>query len=205
MRKLLALAVLVLVLLAVDQVARVFAEGKLADRAREAARDPDAADAAITSFPFLGRLAASGSVPHVVVRVTGANAGPLRLAAVEVEAWGVSLDRDSLLSGDVRLQDIDRGVVAVELDASAITDVVDLPVRITGGTVRVGNEAVGVDAAVTVDASGALVLRVAGLRTLTVPVVRTPLIPCAATTVSVQDDRVRLSCEVDELPEVLRR
>ena len=205
MRKLLALAMLVLVLLAVDQAARVFAEGKLAARAREAAGGPESADAAITSFPFLGRLTASGSVERVAVRVVGASAGPLRVAAVEVEAWGVSLDRSSLLSGEVRLHDIDRGVVAVELDASAITDVVNLPVRITDGIVRVGNEAVGVNAGVTVDAGGALVLRVAGLRTLTVPVVRTPLIPCSATEVTVRGDRVRLSCEVVELPAALRR
>jgi hypothetical protein len=95
--------------------------------------------------------------------------------------------------------------VAVELDASPNTDVVDLPVRIADGGVRVGNDTVGVDAGVTVDADGSLVLRVAGLRTLRVPLVRTPLIPCAATQVTVSDDRVRLSCEVDELPEVLRR
>lgn len=205
MRKLLALAVLAVLLLAADQGARVVAEGKLASRAREAAGGPDSAEATITSFPFLGRLLASGSVPQVAVRVTGARAGPLRLAAVEVDAWDVSLDRDSLLSGDVRLRDIERGVVAVELDASAITGVVDLPVGITDGRVRVGTGAAAVAATVTVDGDGALVLSVAGLRTLTVPVIRTPLFPCAATSVSVDDDRVRLSCEVDELPAVLRR
>ncbi len=205
MRKLLALAVLAVLLLAADQGARVVAEGKLASRAREAAGGPDSAAATITSFPFLGRLLASGSVPHVAVRVTGARAGPLRLAAVDVDAWGVSLDRGSLLSGDVRIKDIERGVVAVELDASAITGVVDLPVEIADGKVLVGTGSVAVPATVTVDGDGALVLSVGGLRTLRVPVARTPLFPCAATSVSVDDDRVRLTCEVDELPAVLRR
>ncbi|MGI8685720.1 MAG: LmeA family phospholipid-binding protein [Acidimicrobiales bacterium] len=205
MRKLLGLAVLAVLLLAVDQGARLVAEGELASRAREAAGDPDGADATITSFPFLGRLLVSGSVPRVAVRVTGAKAGLLRLAVVEVNASGVSLDRDSLFSGDVRLQDIDRGVVAMELDASAITDFVDLPVTIAGGKVRVGVGAVAVDAGVTVNSSGSLVLRLAGLPTVTVPVVRTALVPCAATDVVVDGDRVRLSCEVDELPAALRR
>lgn len=205
MRKLFGLGVLVVLLLAADQGARAVAEGKLASRAREAAGGPDSADATITSFPFLGRLLASSSVPRVEVRVTGATAGPLRLAAVEVVATGVTLDRGAMFSGHVRLSEIEGGVVTVELDGPSITGVADLPVTIADGKVRVGTGQVAVDAGVTVNRSGSLVLRVAGLPALTVPVVRTPLIPCAATTVSVEGDRVRLSCEVDELPAVLRR
>jgi len=206
MRKLPALGVLVVLLLGVDQGARLVAQGALASRAREAARDPDSADATITSFPFLGRLLASGSVPRVDVRVTGAAAGPLRLAAVEVEASGVVLDRGALLSGDVRVKAIHRGRVTVELNGMGLTDAVKLPVTIGDGKVRVGREGgVGVAADVEVNRSGSLVLRLAGLPALTVPVVRTPLVPCAATSVSVEGDRVLLSCEVDEFPAALRR
>lgn len=62
-----------------------------------------------------------------------------------------------------------------------------------------------IDADVTVDRTGSIVLRLAGLPALTVAVVRTPLVPCADTTVSVQGERVRLSWGVDELAAVLRR
>lgn len=204
MRKLLVLAVLAVVLAIVDQGARVFAEGELAARAREAATDESGAAADITSFPFLGRLAASGSVERVQVRVDGARAGPLRLAAVVVDASGVVLDRSRLASGQVRLEGIDRGSVAVEVDGGALAEVLDVPVRVADGAVQVEVGGATLTATAEVD-DGTLVLRVAGLSALRVPVVRTALIPCAVTTLAVVGDRVRLACEVDELPDALRR
>lgn len=204
MRKLVALALLGVVLLALDQGARLFAEGKLAARAREAATDESGASADVDSFPFLGRLAASGSIEGVRVQVDGPRAGPLRLARVVVEASGVSLDRSGLVSGEVRLEDIERGSVAVELDGGALGEVLELTVTVDDGAVRVGVGGAMVTAAAAVD-DGTLVLRVAGLGVLRVPVVRTALIPCAVTTLAVAGDRIRLGCEVDELPPALRR
>lgn len=194
----------VLLLLVVDQGARLVAEGQLAARAREAATDPGSVDASITSFPFIGRLLAAGSVPRVSIRVDDSRAGPVRLAAVVVEADGVELDRGAMFSGEVRVQAIDRGLVAVELDANGLTDALKVPVTVGDGQVRVGVRGVGVRAEVQVK-EGVLGLRVAGLSALEVAIVRTPLIPCAATSVVVAGDRVRLSCELDELPAVLRK
>ena len=113
MRKL-VVAVIVLVLLAVlDQVPRLLAEAKLASRAQEAAPGAESADASITSWPFVGRLLTLGEMSRVVVRVHGVDAGPLRLASVEVRATGVVLDRTALVSGDVRVEGIRRGTVTV--------------------------------------------------------------------------------------------
>lgn len=204
MRKLVVLGLLAVLLLVVDQGARLVVEDRLEARARQAATDEDAAHAGITSFPFLGRLLLSGSVPRVRVRVDRPRAGPLRLAAVVVEAFGVEVDRGGLASGRVRLEDIDRGSVSVEIDGAALADTLGLPVTVDGGEVLVGLEGISVPARLDVG-DGALVLRVAGARALRVPVVRTPLIPCAVTSVAVEGDRVRLSCEVDELPPALRR
>ena len=204
MRKLLVLALLGVVLAIVDQGARIFAEGELAARAEEAATDESGASAEITSFPFLGRLAASGSVEHVRVRVEGPRAGPLRLATVVVDASGVTLDRGRLASGQVRLEGIERGTVTAEVDGGALAEVVKLPVRVADGAVQVEVGGATVTAAASVD-DGSLVLRVSGLPALRVPVVRTALIPCAVTTLAVVGDRVRLACEVDELPAALRR
>lgn len=204
MRKLVTLGLGAVLLVVVDQGTRLVAESQLAARAGRAAGGPDSAEASITSFPFLVRLLTAGSVPRVEVRVTGASAGPLRLAAVEVRADGVALDRGALLSGDVRLEEIDHGLVAVELDGRSLAEAIHLPVTIRDGQVRVGAGRLAVTAGVEVH-RGSLVLRLVGLRALTVPVVRTPLVPCAATSVSVEGDRVRLSCEVDRLPAVLRR
>lgn len=204
MRKVIVLALLGVVLAAVDQGARLFAEAKLAARAGEAATGESATSASITSFPFLGRLLVSGSVAEVRVRVDGPRAGGLRLSTVVVEASGVALDRSRLTSGEVRVEDIDSGSVAVEVDGEALAEAVNLPVTVGDGRVGVG---VG-GATVTADAEvedGALVLRAAGAPALRVPVARTGLAPCAVTTLAVVGDRVRLACEVDELPEVLRR
>jgi hypothetical protein len=203
-RKLIVLALVGVVLVAVDQGARIFAEGKLAARAGEAASDESATSASITSFPFLGRLLVSGTVPKVRVRVDGPRAGALRLSTVVVEASGVALDRSRLTSGEVRVEDIDSGSVAVEVDGAALAEAVNLPVTIGDGRVGIG---VG-GATVAADAEledGTIVLRVAGVPALRVPVVRTELVPCRVTTLAIVGDRVRLACEVDELPEALRR
>lgn len=205
MRRLLLVAVLAALALGLDQGLRLVAAGQLASRAREAARDPESAEATITSFPFVGRLLVSGGVPRVRVRVTGAAAGPLRLAAVEVEGSGVRVDRSALLSGAVRLEGIDRGSVTVELDSRAISEAVGVPVVVADGRMQVGTGAVKAGAGVEVDRDGSLVLRAAGLSGLRVPVARSPLVPCAATSVSVRGDRVRLRCDVDALPAPLRR
>lgn len=204
MRKLAVLGVVVLLLVAIDQAARLYAESQLEARALEAGSGSATAAASIRSFPFLGRLLVSGSVPEADVRVTGTWVGPLRLAAVEVEASGVELDRDAMLAGDVRLDGIHRGRVTVELDATAITEVLDLPVTISDDVVQVARAGVPVAATVALD-DGTLVVRVAGLPAVRVPVGDTPLVPCAATGVSVAGGRVRLTCEVDELPAVLKR
>ena len=204
MRKLVALGVLVMVLIAIDQVARLYAENQLAARAREAGDGSASAEASIRSFPFLGRLLVSGSVPEAEVRATGTRVGPLRVAVVEVEASGVELDRDAMLVGDVRLDAIDRGRVTVELDGAALTEALDLPVTISDGVLRVARAGVPVSASVALD-QGDLVVDVAGLPAVRVPVGDTPLVPCAATGVSIAGGRVRLSCEVDELPAVLKR
>ena len=205
MRKLAVLGVLAVLLGAGDVLAREVAEGELAARARSAAGRPESARADIDSFPFLGRVAAAGTVRRVEVRVEGAKAGPVPLAAVVVEAHGVAVDRRALLAGDVRVRGIDRGVVAVELDGAALSEVLRLPVTVGGGEVSVDVRGTRVVARAEVGRRGSLVLRVSELPALTLPIVRTPLVPCAVTTVAVDGDRVRLACELDELPAALRR
>ncbi len=204
LRKLLALAIVAALLLALDQGARLFAEGKIESRARAEVPQADEVSAEISSFPFLGRLLTSGSVPRVRVRVTEAPVRAVVLAAVDVDLRGVELKRDALFGGDVQLEDIDRGSVAVELDAASISRVVNVPVSVGGGAVRV--TVAGRTVTATPEArGGSLLLRVAGLPVLTVPIARTSLVSCTAADVAVEGDRVRLTCEVDEVPPGLRR
>ena len=205
MRKLLVAAAVVALLLVLDQVPRLVAESKLAERAREAGPGADSGEASISSWPFVGRLLALGELSRVAIRAEGVHAGPLRLASVEVVATGVVLDRTALLSGDVRLEGIRRGLVTMELDAASLTRTLRVPVTIGDGRLRVDVGGVAVAARIDLGRNGSLVLRAGRLPALTLPIVRTPLNPCAATRVAVEGASVLLSCELDELPAVLRR
>lgn len=204
MRKLLVLGIVLTVLGAIDQGARLFAENKLEEKARAEVRGASSVDAGISSFPFLGRLLVSGSVPTVAVRAERTALNDLLSAAVEVDMRGVQLDRDQLFSGNVKLRGIDSGAITVELDAAGLSRVLKLPVEIAGGEVRVTVAGRTISAGVTMDA-GALVLEVAGLRTLRVPIARNDLINCVAANAEVTGDIVRLTCRIDEVPPALRR
>lgn len=204
MRKLLALGILLTVLGAVDQGARVFAENKLEEKARAEVRGASSVEAGISSFPFLGRLLVSGSVSTVEVRAEKTVLGDLLSASVEVDMRGVRLDRDQLFSGKVELRGIDAGTVAIELDAAGLSRVLKLPVEIAGGEVRVTLAGRTLATRVAMDA-GALVLDVAGLRTLKVPVARNGLVNCTAANAEIRGDTIRLTCAVDEVPPALRR
>lgn len=203
MRKLLALVVLAGLLLGLDQGARVFAEGKIEDRARAEVPEADSVEAEISSFPFLGRLLVTSSVPKIRVQVGEAPLRGALVADIDIELRDVQLQRDELFRGKVKLEDIDAGSVAVEIDAAALSRVVDVPVTIGGGSVRV--EVAGRTVTATPEVrGGSLVLRLAGLPALTVPVARTSLASCTAVEVAVEGDSVRLTCDVDELPPGLR-
>lgn len=204
MRKFVALGVVVALLGALDQGARLFAENKLEEKARSEARGASSVDARISSFPFLGRLLLSASVPKVEVRAERSQLSDLLTATVEVDLLGVRLERDALFSGRVRLRDIDAGAITVELDAAALAQAVKVPVTIAGDEVRVTVAGRSVSARLAVEA-GALVLNAAGLRAFRVPVTRNGLVNCTAAAVEVAGSTVRLSCDVDEVPPALRR
>lgn len=203
MRKLLFFGLLAALLVGADFAAKGVAEKRIEDRAAEAAGAGASATATISSFPFLGRLLVSGSVPEVEVRTSGVEAGPLTLRAVTVDLDGVELDRDALFGGEVQLRDIDRGRVTVELDAGVLSRVLDVPIAIDDSTVSVEVAGQRVTASAEVR-EGALVLNVAGLPALTVPVVRTELSPCDVAGVEVRGDRLLLTCQIADVPVALQ-
>ncbi len=199
------LAVLAVLAVVADVGARRVAEGKIEDRVRSETRGVASADARIRSFPFLGRLLVAGSVPRVQVHLTKVLSGPLELATVDIDLRGVRLDRDKVLTGEAQLEDIDHGTITVELDADVIGEALNLPVSIEGDTVSVQVRGVSVPARIEVGRNGSLMVGIRGLRTFTVPVVRTPrLMPCEASSAAVAGGRVRLSCEITDVPPGLR-
>lgn len=187
-----------------DLSARRLAENRLEDRARSEAGQPGSVDARIRSFPFLARLLFSSSVAEVEVHLLDVGSGPIDLAAVDVDLRGVRLDRDRMLSGEAELEDIDRGTVTVELDAAAIQGVVNLPVSISGDRITVRYRGVSVSARAEAGRDGALVLRAGRLPPLTVPMTRSRLVSCVAASATIVNNRVRLACDITEVPPGLR-
>ncbi|MGH9163892.1 MAG: LmeA family phospholipid-binding protein [Acidimicrobiales bacterium] len=202
MRKLLFLAVVLGLLAGADVAARKVAEQRIADRAEQAAGEGATATARISSFPFVARLLVSGSVPKVSVHARAVKAGAFRLSAVNLDLDGVALDRHALYGGTAKLRDIDEGTVTVELDAALLSGVLELPVTIEDGAVRVGVLGQQVTAKADVR-DGVLILGVAGIPALRVPVARTELSPCDAAAVEVAGDRLRLTCRVRDVPPAL--
>ena len=174
------------------------------ERARAEAGQVGSVAARIRSFPFLPRLLLAGSVPGVDVHLEQVTSGPLDLAAVDVDLRGVLLDRDALFAGTPELRDIEGGTVTVELDAAAIEQVVRLPVSIGGGAVRVRLRGMEVVARPEAGRDGSLVLRAGRLPPLRVPLTRSRLISCAAARVTVEGERIQLSCDVTEVPPALQ-
>ena len=183
-----------------DLSARRLAENRLEQRARSEAGQPGSVDARIRSFPFLARLLFSSTVAEVQVHLLDVDSGPLDLAVVDVDLRGVRLDRGKMLSGEAELEDIDGGTVTVELDAAAIGRVVNLPVSISGDRISVRYRGVSVSARPEAGRNGALVLRAGRLPPLTVPVTRSRLVSCAAARATIVDGRVRLACDITEVP-----
>lgn len=204
MRKLVVLGVVAAVLVGADVAARRVAEGEVEQRARAEAKDARSVDASIASFPFLPRLLLAGSVPEVGVHLVEVTSGPLDLAAVDVDLRGVRLDRGALFSGVAELQGIDGGTVTVDLDAAAISRALRLPVSISGGALRVRFRGLEVSARPEAGEDGSLVLRAARLPRLRISLTRSRLVSCAAARATVEGDRVRLACDVTDVPPGLR-
>lgn len=202
-RALLGIAVVVLVLAGADVVAKRIAEGRIETRARAEVPDAGSVEARIASFPFLPRLLVAGSAGNVGLRFEQVPTRTVRLSAVDLELRGVKVDRDALFSAEASVDSIERGTLSAEIDAASLNRALPVPVSIGGGEVRSRVGPLPVSARPAVGRDGALLLRFGG-SALTVSLPRSEVLACAATRVAVVGDRLRLSCEVDEVPAPVR-
>lgn len=203
MRKLILLAVVSGGLFAGDLAAKSYVEGKVADRFEAAVAGDQRADVTIRSFPFVARLLLNGSAGDMRAHLTVVEAGGLRLSDVQIDLDGVRVDRDQLRQREVEVRSIESGTVTAHLRAEAISEVLRVPVEIRDGKV----EATVAGQTVTAEASAVenrLRLAVGVLPTLTVPIPKSSVVPCA-TSGEVLEDRIRLTCRLDEVPPALVR
>jgi len=200
MKKLLVLAVLVAVLLVVaDFAARQVAEEQVATRVAATEGVGGPARVEISSFPFLTGLLASGTVSDLSVSVDDVRTERLRFASVTVALEKVRVSREILLSDRrIVLQDIGRGTARVELTQEELSRVLDLPVAVERGRirVRVAGQQVTAEASVR---DNVLRLQVAGAQVPALPIPRLPMVPCLAD-VELLPGRVLLSCRLDRVP-----
>ncbi len=182
-----------------DLAARQVAEEQIADRVAGVEGVQGQARVDITSFPFLGRLLASGTVDDVSVSLDDVRAERVRFATVAVQLDSVRINRGELLSGrHLVLEDVGRGVARADISQEELSRLIDLPVTLDQG--RVGVRVGGQQVAATVTVSdNVLRLTVAGTRLPALTIPRLPLVPCVAD-VELLPGRARLTCTLDRVP-----
>jgi len=198
-RLLIALAILIVVLVIGDFVAKAYAETQLQDRAENAVRGATSASTSISSFPFVARLLLAGSVQEVHARVSPVAAGRVTFTSVSVDLHDVHVDRNRLINDrQVQLTGLGSGTVTAELTDAEISRLAGVPVTFRPGRVTVS--AAGVDVSATVQVTNGS-MSFGGVRLpIKFRIQRAPLFPCDATSAIVKQGAVDLSCTVHDVP-----
>jgi hypothetical protein len=202
-RKLLiAVAIIVVLLVVGDVVAKAYATDQLKNRAKRAVRGATAATASISSFPFTGRLLVAGQVPEVRVRVGPVVAGRVTFAFVAVDLHDVRVNRNRLINDrKVQLTGLGSGTVTAELTDVEISRLAGTHIRFSPGHVTVS--AAGIDATASVQITDGS-MSFAGLHIpLKFRIPHAPLFPCDATSAVVKQGAVDVSCTVHQVPSEL--
>jgi hypothetical protein len=200
-RKLLiAIAILVVLLLIGDFVAKGYAETQLRDRAQRAVHGATSATGSISSFPFVGRLLLSGSVQEAKVGVAPVVAGRVTFSSIHVDLHDVHVDRNLLIHNQkVRLTSLGSGTVTAEITDVEISRLAGVPISFAPGRATV--RAAGVDVSAPLSAaSGTLAIGGATGVPIRIRIPRAPLFPCDASSAQVEQGKVVVSCTIDRVP-----
>jgi hypothetical protein len=153
----------------------------------------------IDSFPFLGRLAASGHVSSVRADASDVTVSRLRFSSIHVDLHDVEVDRRRLLSDrQVDIRAVGRGEATADVAQADLRQALGgLPVTLGDGRVTVTIRGVTVAVSATVRDN---VLRLSA-GPLTVPAItlpKLPLLPCITDAVA-RPGVLRLSCQVSRV------
>jgi hypothetical protein len=203
-RKLLALVVvlvgLVLAYLVIDVLTKGIVEGRVENEFRDASQlEVQDVSFSIDSFPFLAKLLVSSEV-SATLELEGIEDRGLTIDRFTLDVDGLTFDRMSAFNGEVKATGLDQATASLDLGASAISDVVGVPVEIRDdGTVTAG----GVTIQATMSGDD-LVLQGGGFAPGSVPVNVRRYLPCTPET-EVRADLVHLTCTTDQLPRIVNR
>jgi hypothetical protein len=179
MKKLFVALVLMAGLWIVGEIAIVpLAESKVEQRAAAQVEGEASVTADIDSFPLAARVLLTGVVDRMSMRFEEIARQQLTFADLEIVVEGIEVDRGSILDQKLRVTAIDRGTVTATIDASALPPLA----RRVIGQARVSDRA--------------LILGPVSFQ------LASDVLPCPPD-VRVEEDRIILSCSIDEIPEAL--
>ncbi|MDQ6927357.1 MAG: DUF2993 domain-containing protein [Actinomycetota bacterium] len=191
-------------LVAADFGARAAAANQLQHNLQKGVPSATSASVEIDSFPFLGRLLASGQVSTVHATVTDVDAGALKLARVTVDLHDVHIDRQALAGQRrVELTSIGKGTATAEITQEELSTALHVPVRFSNGKVAVRAGPLQATAKVTVQ-DNVIRLTAGPVSLPAIRIPKAPLLPCVANA-EVLEGRIRVSCTLNQVPEELLR
>ena len=204
MRKLLVLLVLVGAIgLVGDQLARQRAESAIEAAIEARVERVSSVDATISSFPFLGRLVATGRVERLRMHLRDVAEQDVNVEVLTVDATGIRLSRQVLLGESrVKVTAVDDVTATVRISEDEVRRVSGADIRLLDGSAEVTAAGATVTATVEASTEGGITFSVAGLPSVTVPLPATDLLPCAPT-VEVVLGAVEASCSADRLPQIV--
>ncbi|HEX2028684.1 MAG TPA: LmeA family phospholipid-binding protein [Nitriliruptorales bacterium] len=173
------LLVVVLLVGGAEIVVPQLAEAKIEEGVRERVREQARVKADLGVFPVVTRYVITGEVPELEVTLREVLGQEVPIGTVRFALEGVSLDRSALAQRDVEVTDIDSGVVTAEIALATL----DAP--IDPGAVEVAGRRLDLGPGLT----------------LALP---RELVPCEPSS-EVRNDRVVLTCTIDEVPSILVR
>lgn len=202
MRRVLVVALVLGIVVAAASLADVLirhgVEGAIADHVDQ--QVPGAhADVRISSFPFVGRLAVSGTVPTLDAQVTGVAAGPLTFDRVDVYVSDLKVARGQLVHGQVALRSLRQATVVARVSQASIDQEVGLPITLGAGTVGLSGLQVSANLAVTGDR---VAIQVPPLPAVSITIPVTKLLPCIGGA-TLEPGELVVTCTTDQLPPVL--
>lgn len=199
MKKLFVGLVLLVVLLAlaVELVAPQLAASSIEDHVRSQTEGVVGVSADVGPFPVVTRLLATERVQRLSVTLDEVAAQQLTFTSVQLELRGVELDRNELLDGNVRVRGMQGGRATAHLDGNALTEALGVPVRVEDD--RLFTEVAGQEIEVPLATQDGELALPAELPDIVLP----DLVTCTDVTTAVEDDRIELSCTLQDVPFIL--
>lgn len=191
------LALLLVLGVGAEIAAPRFVESQMEARIEEQTDGTVIADAELDSFPFLTRLLLTERVSELTVTLEEVAGQAINFSRIAMTVEGVTIDRASLLSGELEIRDIDHGRITAVISEQALGDALGHAVSLRPGRAAVDVAGTTVEVDLTVR-RGEIAVGGEGVSLgINLPAEYVPCDPDA----EIEDGRVVLTCDIEEVPE----